>query len=133
MGNAMRTALTTARPAKLAAFAAAPLAVAALATAVVTATAAPAAAEPTYPGSCLVVQNHTGRTVEITLNYPTHAGRWTFAPDEVSVLSSKGRVVTSPTGTWNVHNEPDAEGVWVYSEDRNAGKGCNGSWILTLN
>ncbi|MEU0545003.1 hypothetical protein [Nocardia sp. NPDC005978] len=127
----MRTALTTARTAKLAAFAAAPLAVAAFATVAVTA--APASAEPSYPGSCLVVQNHTGRTLEITLNYPTHSGRWTFAPDEVSVLTSKGRVVTSPSGTWNVHNEPNADGVWVYSEDRNTSKGCNGSWILTLN
>ncbi|GEM33001.1 hypothetical protein AB0H58_20305 [Nocardia neocaledoniensis] len=86
-----------------------------------------------HPGSCLVVQNHTGGRVTLRLNYPTSGGKWQFAHDEVGVLSRKGKVVTSPSGRWNVRTNPPIRFNWVYDDDLNDRKGCNGSWVLTMN
>lgn len=110
---------------------AASVAATALAFGAVTMTAATAQAE--VPGSCLVVQNHTGYTTAITLNYPTVAGRWTFSPDEVSVITNNNRVIKSPSGVWNIQKDSDVQAVWVYDGDRNTSKGCAGSWVVSLN
>lgn len=85
------------------------------------------------PGSCLVVQNHTGGRVTLRLNYPTSKGKWTFSHDEVGVLTRDGRVVTSPSGRWNVRTNPPIVFNWVYDDNLNKRKGCNGSWVLTMN
>ncbi|WP_067721814.1 hypothetical protein [Nocardia yamanashiensis] len=94
--------------------------------------AAPAHAE-TYPGACLVVQNYSGRTVEVTLEYPARKGVWTFSPGEVSVLTNHDVVVTTPGGYWKTHTNVQVADSWNYEWDRNNSKGCNGSWVLTLN
>ncbi|MEV0058231.1 hypothetical protein [Nocardia sp. NPDC050718] len=85
------------------------------------------------PGSCLVVQNHTGGRVTVRLNYPTSQGKWTFAHDDVGVLTRNNRVVTSPSGRWSVRTNPPIVFHWVYDGKLNNRKGCNGSWVLTMN
>ncbi|MEU3014158.1 hypothetical protein [Nocardia asteroides] len=91
------------------------------------------AVERNAPGSCLVVQNHTGGRVTLRLNYPTSKGKWTFGHDEVGVLVRDGRVVTSPSGRWSVRTNPPIRFHWVYDNALNNRKGCNGSWVLTMN
>ncbi|MFC4124059.1 hypothetical protein [Nocardia rhizosphaerae] len=85
------------------------------------------------PGSCLVVQNHTGGTVTLRLNYPTSRGKWTLRHDSVGVLARNGKVVTSPSGRWSVRTNPPIRWAWIYDGNLNTRKGCNGSWVLTMN
>ncbi|MGW5314357.1 hypothetical protein [Nocardia thailandica] len=85
------------------------------------------------PGSCLVVQNHTGKTVTLRLNYPASRGSWRFAHDNVGVLTSNGRVVTSPSGRWHVRTNPPIRYSWDFDRGLNRARGCNGSWVLTMN
>ncbi len=85
------------------------------------------------PGSCLVVQNHTGGRVTVRLNYPPSGGKWVFDHDEVGLLMRNGKVVTSPSGNWNVRTNPPIRFNWVYDGKRNNRKGCNGSWVMTMN
>ncbi|MFD3510426.1 hypothetical protein [Nocardia sp. NPDC058666] len=87
----------------------------------------------TEPGSCLVVQNHTGGRVTLRLNYPTSSGKWTFKHDQVGVLMRNGRLVTSPSGNWSVRTNPPIVYKWVYDGKLNSRRGCNGSWVLTMN
>ncbi|MEV6771263.1 hypothetical protein AB0N05_21850 [Nocardia sp. NPDC051030] len=86
-----------------------------------------------YPGSCLVVQNHSGTTVDVSLNYPIHTGYWTSYPDDIWHLSDDDIPVTTPNGVWNVELNPSVDSTWVYDSGMNIGIGCNGSWVLTLN
>ncbi|MFB7877236.1 hypothetical protein ACFC06_18435 [Nocardia sp. NPDC056064] len=85
------------------------------------------------PGSCLVVQNHRSDTVRLRLNYPTSKGSWTFRHDDVGVLTRSGKVVKSPSGRWNVRTNPPIVFNWVYDANLNTRRGCNGSWVLTMN
>ncbi|MBC7300609.1 MAG: hypothetical protein H5T78_06615 [Nocardia sp.] len=85
------------------------------------------------PGSCLVVQNHTGGRVTLRLNYPTSGGKWQFNHDQVGVLTRNGKVVTSPSGNWHVRTNPPIRFDWVYDGNMNTRIGCNGSWVLTMN
>ncbi|MFG1768914.1 hypothetical protein ACGFIX_05050 [Nocardia salmonicida] len=87
----------------------------------------------TEPGSCLVVQNHTGGRVTVRLNYPTSRGKWQFDHDQVGVLTRNGKLVTSPSGNWNVRTNPPIRFNWVYDGNMNSRRGCNGSWVLTMN
>ncbi|MFD6108354.1 hypothetical protein ACFWFQ_37530 [Nocardia salmonicida] len=87
----------------------------------------------TEPGSCLVVQNHTGGRVTVRLNYPTSGGKWQFDHDQVGVLTRNGKLVTSPSGNWNVRTNPPIRFNWVYDGKMNSRRGCNGSWVLTMN
>ncbi|MFI1914736.1 hypothetical protein [Nocardia sp. NPDC020380] len=88
-----------------------------------------------HPGSCLVVQNHTGKNVHLTLNYPTESGYWDYAPDEdATVLSDESNnAITSPSGNWDVQTKPDVSDAWVYDASDSTDRGCAGSWILTMN
>lgn len=85
------------------------------------------------PGSCLVVQNHTGKGVTMRLNYPASRGKWQFRHDQIGVLTHNGKVVTSPSGRWNVRTNPPIRFVWVYDATMNRHIGCNGAWLLTMN
>ncbi len=85
------------------------------------------------PNSCLVVQNHTGGRVTVRLNYPTSGGKWVFNHDQVGVLMRNGKLVTSPSGNWNVRTNPPIRFNWVYDGGLNTSRGCNGSWVLTMN
>ncbi|WP_336084728.1 hypothetical protein [Nocardia sp. SSK8] len=91
------------------------------------------AAGRSYPRSCLVVQNHRGGNVHLRLNYPTSKGTWTFGRNQLSLLAYDGKVVKSPNGRWSVRTNPPVKTTWVYDADRNTSKGCNGSWVLTMN
>ncbi|MFD3705476.1 hypothetical protein [Nocardia sp. NPDC058658] len=87
----------------------------------------------TEPGSCLVVQNHTGGRVTLRLNYPASGGKWQFRHNQIGVLTHKGKLVTSPSGNWNVRTNPPIRFDWVYDRNMNKRQGCNGSWLLTMN
>ncbi|MFC4376617.1 hypothetical protein ACFO5K_21200 [Nocardia halotolerans] len=86
-----------------------------------------------HPRSCLVVQNHRAGRVTLRLNYPVSKGKWTFRHNTVGVLTYKNRVVTSPSGRWSVRTNPPIVFTWVYDANMNTRKGCNGSWVLTMN
>lgn len=122
-------------PMNLRTLAAATVATAATATALTVGLAGPAAADYQGPGSCLVVQNHTGNQIELRLNYPTEGGSWTFYPyEDPSLLTDRNdNPIYSPTGEWSVHTEPAIDAAWSYEPGRNSSRGCNGSWIMTIN
>lgn len=88
-----------------------------------------------HPGSCLVVQNHSGSELTVSLNYPVQSGTWTYEPDEVATVlaDEANQVITSPSGVWDVHIDRDAQDSWDYDHEQNTGQGCNGSWVLTVN
>ena len=80
-----------------------------------------------------MVQNHRAGRVTLRLNYPTSKGKWQFDHDDVGILTRNGKVVTSPSGRWSVRTNPPIVFNWVYDAGRNTSRGCNGSWILTMN
>ncbi|MFE3542152.1 hypothetical protein ACFXK0_04160 [Nocardia sp. NPDC059177] len=86
-----------------------------------------------HPRSCLVVQNHRGGDVRLRLNYPASSGQWTFRRNQTGVLYHRDKVVRSPSGRWSVRANPPVDAKWIYDANMNTGKGCNGSWLLTLN
>ncbi|WP_157514109.1 hypothetical protein [Nocardia concava] len=119
---------------KVAAVVGAPVAAVAVGAAAMAMTAAPAQAEADHPGACIVVQNHAGRTTTVSMNYPAgYNGDWTIYPNELSVLLYNGVAVKSPTGKFNIQKDSDLQAVWNYEGNRDRDKGCNGSWVVTLN
>ncbi|MEV0682346.1 MULTISPECIES: hypothetical protein [unclassified Nocardia] len=86
-----------------------------------------------HPGSCLVVQNHTGGRVRMRLDYPTSRGSWLFDHDDVKIVTREGNAVKSPSGRWHVRVNPPINPVWTYDAKRNTSWGCNGSWVLSMN
>ncbi|WP_330178826.1 hypothetical protein OHB26_20105 [Nocardia sp. NBC_01503] len=107
-------------------------AIAALGWTAVAATAAPAHAD--YPGACLVWQNHSGRTLDISMNYPAgHDGAWTVEPGDYGLVSENHVIITSNTGHFNVTLSDSRPTVWNYDPYMNRKDGCNGAWILTIN
>ncbi|APA98278.1 hypothetical protein [Nocardia seriolae] len=102
--------------------------------AVAIAVAAPAQAQANHPGACIVVQNHTGRTTTVSMNYPAgYNGDWTIYPNDLSLLLYNGDPVKSPTGAFNIQRDSDLQAVWNYDPGRARNRGCNGSWVVTLN
>ncbi|KAF0849634.1 hypothetical protein [Nocardia caishijiensis] len=86
-----------------------------------------------HPGSCLVVQNHTGGRVRMRLDYPTSRGSWLFDHDDIKIVTRDGKAVESPSGRWQVRVNPPITAVWNYDGNRNTSRGCNGSWVLSMN
>lgn len=110
-----------------------PLAAAAVGLSTVVLAAAPAQAQD-HAGACLVVQNHAGRTTTVSMNYPAgYNGEWTIYPNDLSVLLYNGVAIKSPTGDFNIQKDSDLQAVWNYEGNRDHDKGCNGSWVVTLN
>ncbi|WP_433566519.1 hypothetical protein ACQP1O_15735 [Nocardia sp. CA-151230] len=118
----------------LVAKAAAPVAAAAVGVAAIVLAAAPAQAQSNHPNSCIVVQNHAGRTTTVTMNYPAgYNGSWTIYPNDLSLLLYNDQPVQSPTGDFNIQKDSDLQAVWNYDPNRDTNRGCNGSWVVTLN
>ncbi|MEC3953314.1 hypothetical protein VMT65_09760 [Nocardia sp. CDC153] len=93
-----------------------------------------AQAQANHPGACVVVQNHAGRTTTVSMNYPAgYNGDWTIYPNDLVVLMYNGVAVKSPTGEFNLQKDSDLQAVWNYDPGRDHDKGCNGSWVVTLN
>ncbi|MTE15135.1 hypothetical protein [Nocardia aurantiaca] len=113
---------------------AAPVAVTAVGVAAMVLAAAPAQAQVNHPNACIVVQNHAGRTTTVSLNYPAgYNGSWTIYPNDLSLLLYNGDPVQSPTGEFNIQKDSDLQAVWNYDPGRVTNRGCNGSWVVTLN
>ncbi|MFF2556573.1 hypothetical protein ACFVUS_36585 [Nocardia sp. NPDC058058] len=99
--------------------------------------AAPANAErgDDHPGSCLVVANHSGGPLTLTLKYPEVSGTWNYDDNEqpTVVADEANSIITSPNGFWEVRLDKEVPRDWTYDAEQNSGQGCNGSWLLTVN
>lgn len=93
--------------------------------------AAPVAHAAPVSGACLVVENNTPNSFNVTLNNRSFRGsNWTISPWDHTLLTHDGRAISTSDGDWSLNGPA---GDWHYEAGRNNAQwGCNGSWVFVV-